>query len=69
VVTLKGPSSHTTTTNANGQYLFVDIPKGSYQLSVTYINYNGFSADIDIPVTGTVKKDIDLSRQQKIWLQ
>ena len=65
VVTLKGPSSHTTTTNANGQYLFVDIPKGSYQLSVTYINYNGFSADIDVPVTGTVKKDIDLISSTK----
>ncbi|HZD06042.1 MAG TPA: carboxypeptidase regulatory-like domain-containing protein, partial [Longimicrobiales bacterium] len=33
-VTLTGPSNRTTTTNANGQYQFTDMPSGTYTVSV-----------------------------------
>lgn len=62
-VTLEGGAPRTATTNASGVYRIIDIPQGSYTITVKQASYLDYSAGISTPLTGTTTHNIDLIPQ------
>jgi len=46
-----------TTTDRDGQYVFADVPAGTYTLEVTYVGAETQTRAIDVPATGKVQGD------------
>ncbi|HTV74881.1 MAG TPA: TonB-dependent receptor [Candidatus Acidoferrales bacterium] len=60
-VTLQGPQSATTHTDANGQYTFTDVQPGLYQINFSHVGYTPSSVtDYSVLPGGTQSADMSL---------
>ena len=66
VITLTGPTTLKTIADANGQYLFVNVPQGKYKMRVTYVNYKSYDSDIEITSSGDVNQNIEMTSLSKV---
>jgi TonB-dependent receptor len=64
-VTLTGPSIYRVVTDANGQFLFVNIPKANYKLKVNYIGYELYATDLSVSEKMEFRKNIELTSINK----
>ncbi|HOE64387.1 MAG TPA: carboxypeptidase-like regulatory domain-containing protein [Candidatus Sumerlaeota bacterium] len=62
-VTLEGGAPRSAATNASGAYRIIDIPQGSYTISVKQTAYVDYTMNIATPLSGTTTHDIDLIPQ------
>lgn len=59
-ISLSGPASRTTTTNASGQYTLTNLPVGTYSVTVNKLNYEGDTATATILNGATTTQDFYL---------
>src|SRR5262245_48248698 len=66
VITLKGASTFKTIADGNGNYLLVNVPKGKYELRVSYVNYKETVSQIEVSGSGIQAKDIEMESVSKV---
>lgn len=60
-VTLVGPSVYKVVTDANGQFLFVGIPRADYKLKVNYVGYELYATELSASEKMEFRKNIELT--------